>query len=117
VAEDAPHGDEEDRQAPTRRFERVPVSVPVVGWASQFMGTPLRGTVLYVSTGGLMVEFPVQVVRDSVLRLVFQTRQGPLEVDGRVVWTSVERGGIRHGLAFPEPQGAEFVDRVVGENR
>jgi len=69
----------------------------------------LRGMVRSVGPGGLMVEFPVAVVRDSILRLALQTGLGPLEVQGRVVWTAATGNTIRHGLAFPEPKSPDFT--------
>jgi hypothetical protein len=33
--------EQEDKQDQTRRFERVPVALPVLGWAPQFQGTAL----------------------------------------------------------------------------
>jgi hypothetical protein len=63
-----------------------------------------------------MLEFPVEVVRGSFLRVVLQTRQGPLEVEGEIVWTAFRGGVIRHGFTFPEPKGPDFVALVVGES-
>lgn len=59
--------------------------------------------------GGLMVEFSVVVVRGSLLRLAVQTGLGPVEVEGRVVWTAATRGIIRHGLVFSAPKGPDFA--------
>jgi hypothetical protein len=56
-----------------------------------------------------MVEIPVVVVRGSLLRLAVQTGLGPVEVEGRVVWTAATRGTIRHGLAFSAPKGPEVA--------
>ncbi len=101
---------------PERRFERILVSLPAIGWAPQFPGMEIRGVVLYIAAGGLMVEFPVEVVSGSTLRVLFQTRRGPREVEGKVVWTAVDRSTIRHGLSFPEPQGFEFLDEFFRED-
>lgn len=104
------------RPQPTRRgvsrrqFARIPVSLPVIGQAPQFREMVLRGMVRSVGPGGLMVEFPVVVVRDSVLRLALQTGLGPLEVEGRVMWTAATGNIVRHGLAFPEPKSPDFAD-------
>lgn len=92
-----------------RQFSRIPVSLPVIGQASQFGGTLLPGTVRSVGPGGLMVEFPVVVVRGSSLRVTVKTGLGPLELEGRVVWTAVSRDTICHGLAFPAPKGPDFA--------
>jgi hypothetical protein len=86
-----------------RRFERVPVALPVTAWAPQYQGAALTGTVRYLSEGGLMVEFPVELMRNSLVRLALPTRQGVLEVVGKVVWIASHGSVIRHGLAFPEP--------------
>jgi hypothetical protein len=118
VATTAPQeGEREEGQSETRRFEGVPVSLAVIGWAPQFLGTALQGMARYASEVGMMLEFPVEVVRGTVLRVVLQTPQGPLEVEGEIVWTSFHGRVIRHGLAFPEPKGPDFVDLVVGEKR
>ena len=100
-----------------RRFERVPVTLPVTGWTTQFQGTALPGTVRYLSEGGLMVEFPVELTRGSLVRLALPTRQGALEVEGTVVWIAFLGSVIQHGVAFLEPKGADFIKRVTGETR
>ncbi len=101
-----------------RRYVRLPVSLPVIGRAGQFPGEAIRGTIRNVSAGGVMAEFPVEMVPGSSMDLVLQTRWGPLEVEGRVVWTTVSAGRIRHGVAFPEPKGRDFaVDLFVAESR
>ena len=99
------------------RFEGAPVSLPVIGWASQFLGTALRGMVRYVGAAGMTLEFRVEVVHGTVLRVVIERPQGRLEVEGDIVWTSFHGDVIRHGLSFAEPKGPDFVDLVVGEKR
>ncbi len=65
-----------------------------------------------------MAEFPVQMVSGSTLGLTLQTPWGPLEVEGRVVWTAVAQGKVRHGVAFPEPKEQDFaVDLFVAGSR
>ncbi len=65
-----------------------------------------------------MAEFPVEMVPGSSMDLVLQTRWGPLEVEGTVVWASASEGKIFHGVAFPEPKGQDFaVDLFVAESR
>ncbi|MFI5341412.1 MAG: PilZ domain-containing protein [Candidatus Methylomirabilales bacterium] len=98
-----------------RRFDRARVALPVIGWAPQFLGTALQGVARHVGAGGMMVEFSVEVVRGTLLRVVLSTAQGPLEVEGEVVWTAGHKGVIRHGLAFPEPKESDFVALVVGK--
>lgn len=106
-----------DTYDPVRRFGRVPVNLPVTGWTQQFQGTALPGTVRYLSEGGVMVEFPVELLRGSLVRLALPTRQGVLEVEGKVVWIAAQGNLTQHGLAFLEPQGADFMKRVTGETR
>ena len=96
-----------------RRFDRVPVAMPVIGWAPQLLGTRLQGMARHVSAGGMMLEFPVELTRGTFLRVVLATVQGPLEVEGKVVWTGSHAGVIRHGLAFPEVKGSKFVEQVL----
>ena len=100
-----------------RRFERIPVSLPVIGWAPQYPGMALRGVVRYIAAGGLMVELPAEVVSGSTLRVRLQSRQGPREVEGKVVWTAINRAKVHHGLVFPEPQGPEFLEEFFREEK
>jgi hypothetical protein len=110
--------EDEARTRPTRRvtrrrrFVRVPVCLPVIGRAPQFQDMALHGTVRSVGPGGLMVEFPVAVVRGSMVRLALQTGLGTLEVEGRVAWTANNGDTIRHGLAFPEPKGLDLTTEL-----
>jgi hypothetical protein len=106
-----------DTYDPTRRFGRVPVALPVIGWAPQFQGTALSGVVLYLGEGGMMVEFPVQLTRGTSMRVFLPTFQGPVEVEGTVMWTASHGSVIRHGVAFPDPKGPDFIQRVLGEKR
>ena len=90
------------------QFARTPVSLPVTGRAPQLPGTRLRGIVRSLGIGSMLVEFPVEVLPGSLLRVTVQTALGPLELEGRVVWTTATGRVIRHGLAFPRaktPQG------------
>jgi hypothetical protein len=104
-----PQAQPKQRAVKRRHFARMPVALPVIGQAPQFREMPLPGVVRSVSPGGLMVEFPVIVVRGSLLRLAVQTGLGPVEMEGRVVWTTATRGTIRHGLAFPAPKSPDFA--------
>lgn len=117
AAAEARQGEPEEGRAGMQHFERVPVALPVLGWAPQFQGTALRGMARSVSAVGLVVEFPVEVVRGTVMRLALQTRRGPLELEGRIVCTALNEGVMRHNLVFPEPKGPDFVERIVGEGR
>ncbi len=106
-----------DTYDPTRRFGRVPVALPVTGWAPQVQEAALSGTVWYLGEGGLMVEFPVGLQRGTSVRLALPTLQGLMEVEGTVVWTTTHGSVIRHGVAFPKPQGPDFIHRVLGDKR
>ena len=65
-----------------------------------------------------MVELPVEVVPGSTLRVFLQTKRGPVEMEGKVVWTAAAKGATRHGLTFREPKGLSFIeDLVAGEIR
>jgi len=75
----------------------------------------LRGVVRYIAAGGLMVELPLEVVPGSTLRVLLQTRRGPREVEGRVVWSAATGGTVRHGLAFSEALGSEFLEEFFRE--
>ena len=96
----------------TRRFERLPVALPVTGLASQ---TGVSGKVSYLGEGGLMVEFPVELKRGTSIRMFLPTFQGLVDVEGTVVWTASQGSVIRHGVAFLEPKGADFIKLVTGE--
>lgn len=114
AATEARAGEPEGEAAAMPHFERVAVVLPVIGWAAQFHGTVLRGMARSVSAGGLVVEFPVEVVRGTVMRLTLQTRRGPLDVEGRIVRTALNGRVVRHELTFSQPKGPDFVARIVG---
>ncbi len=100
-----------------RRFARFPVSLPVIGQAPERNEEEFRGTLCDVGAGGMMMELPLEVVPGSEMRAVLQTRRGPVEVEGRVIWTRATGAGVRHGLAFPEPKDRDFaVDLFLAEN-
>jgi hypothetical protein len=102
----------------TRRFARFPISLRVTGRAGQSSKKPIQGVVRSIGAGGLMVEFPVQMVAGRAMGLVLQRRHGPLTVKGRVVWASPARRMVRHGFAFLEPQWPGFaMDLFLDENR
>ena len=101
-----------------RRFARFPISLPVIGRAGQSPKGSIEGTVRSIGAGGLMAEFPVQMVPGRAVGLVLQRRHGPLIVKGRVVWTSATEGTVRHGFAFLEPKWPGFaMDLFLDENR
>ena len=110
-----PVEEREGKHAEARRFDRLRVALPVVGRAPQFLDTALQGMARYVSEGGMMLEFPVEIVRGTLLRVTIPTAMGPLEVTGEVVWTTVHGGVVQHGLAFPEAKDPDFVVRVAGK--
>ena len=92
-----------------RRFVRFPVTLPLVVRAPQYPGKVLSGTVLDIGRGGVMADFPVELVPGSQLRLILQTRTGPLDRAGTVVWTKSVEGSVHHGIAFPEPEPRNFA--------
>jgi hypothetical protein len=51
------------------------------------------------------------------MRVFLPTFQGPVEVEGTVMWTDSHESVIRHGVAFPEPKGPDFIQRVLGDKR
>jgi CheY-like chemotaxis protein len=92
-----------------RRFVRFPVTLPLVARAPQYPGKVLSGTIRDIGRGGVLAEFPVEVVPGSQLRLILQTRTGPLDRQGTVVWTRSLEGLVQHGIAFPEPEPRNFA--------
>ena len=101
-----------------RRFARFPVSMPVIGRSGRSPKKSIQGVVRSVGAGGLMVEFPVQMLPGSSVGLVIRTRHGPLTLEGRVVWTSATGDTVRHGFAFLEPKWPGFaMDLFLDENR
>ncbi len=92
-----------------RRFGRLPVAMPVTGQAAQSGEPDLQGTARNVSGGGLMAEFPVQLVPESRVSLVLHPRKGPLPVKGHVVWADPPGNAVRHGIAFENPKGHDFA--------
>ncbi len=101
-----------------RRFARFPISLPVIGRTGPSSKKAIEGVVRSIGAGGLMAEFPVQMVPGSAVGLVLQRRHGPLTVKGRVVWTFATRGTVRHGFEFPEPLWPGFaMELFLDENR
>lgn len=102
----------------SRQYGRLPVALRAVGQTPQAGGGPLRGTVRTIGVGGLTVEFPGEVPPGSHLRVVIERQRGPLEVEGRVVWTAAVSDVVLHGLAFPTPKDPEFAaDLFIEEVR
>ena len=101
-----------------RRFLRLPIVLPVIGRTAPFGENQVRGVARNVGSGGMMVEFPVGLLPGSEILTELQTQRGPLELSGRVVWTSPTGNRIRHGMAFPEPKDQDFaVDLFLSEGR
>jgi CheY-like chemotaxis protein len=98
-------------QAPygTRRFPRLPVSLPVIGQVSEGGGLELPGTLHRAGEGGLEVEFPEAVAPGTPMRLLLKTQRGPIEVEGKIVNARVTGATVRHGLAFQEPKDFHFA--------
>ena len=101
-----------------RRYARFPISLPVIGRTGESSRKAVKGMVRSVGAGGLMAEFPVQMMPGRSVGLVLQRRHGPLTVRGRVVWAIPTRRSVRHGFAFLEPQWPGFaMDLFLDENR
>ncbi len=99
-----------------RRFPRFEVALPIVGRVPQFPKRDIHGTVRNIGRGGLMAEFPVELVSGSFVDLTLHTQNGLLEEAGRVVWVASTGGTVRHGLAFSEPKGRDYmVDLFLGQ--
>ncbi len=92
-----------------RRYARLDVSLPVSAWALERPGAELRGTLRRVAEGGLEVELPEAVPPGTVLRVLIQTRRGPVEAEGKVVFARAMGTAVRHGLAFSQPKDFHFV--------
>ncbi|MGE5850060.1 MAG: PilZ domain-containing protein [Candidatus Methylomirabilota bacterium] len=92
-----------------RRFIRLPVSLPVIGWVLDRSGLEIRGVTFRVGAGGLEVEFPQEIPPGSPLRVVLRTQRGPIELDCRVVFAIPTGTTVRHGLAFLEPKDPHFA--------
>jgi hypothetical protein len=101
-----------------RRFPRFEVALPVVGRVPQFPERDIHGTVRNIGRGGLMAEFPVELVSGSFVDLTLDTRNGLQEEAGRVVWVACAGATVRHGLAFSEPKGRDYMlDLFLGQLR
>ena len=96
-----------------RRFVRLPVAVDVTGTALQFPDRSLRGTVRDIGRGGLMAEFPVELVPGSLIQLSLSTPSGPVQDTGRVIWSARMAQLVRHGVAFPEVKARNFAASVT----
>ena len=118
----APVDDDQEGQAEInrarRRFARFSVSLPALVRASQLGEQAVPATVWTVSAGGLTMDLPVALATGTSVALVLQTRQGPLDLEGRIVWAHPTKDVVFHGLAFPEPKDQEFaLDLFLSENR
>ncbi len=94
--------------ASQRRFPRVAITCPVLARVPQFPGRALRGIVRNISRGGLLAEFPVELVLGSRVELTLATPQGPHPETGRVAWAIASGDTVRHGIGFLEPKGPSF---------
>ncbi len=92
-----------------RRFIRLPVSLPVIGWVPDRSGLELRGIALRVGAGGLEVEFPQAISPGSTLQVVLKTQRDPIEAGCRVIFAIKTGTTVRHGLAFLEPKDPNFA--------
>ena len=95
-----------------RRFVRLPVDVAVTGQALQFPDRSLRGTVRDIGRGGLMAEFPVELVPGSQIQLSLSMPSGPIQDTGQVIWAAKIAQFVRHGVAFPEVKPRDFAAAV-----
>ncbi len=96
-----------------RRFPRVAITCPVLARVPQFPGRDLRGIVRNVSRGGLLAEFPVELVLGSRVELTLETPQGPHPETGRVVRAIASGDVVRHGIAFLQPKGPGFRPELL----
>ena len=77
-----------------RRFIRLPVSLPVIGWLPDRSGLELRGIALRVGAGGIEVEFSQAIPPGSTLQVVLKTQRDPIEAGCRVVFARSSREEI-----------------------
>ncbi len=98
-----------DASQEKRRFLRFPVALPVIAVAPHWPPNDLQGMVRNVGAGGLMAEFPLQMIQGSTVDLLLQTRRGLVNVAARIVWTAPSNGMVRHGCAFPVPKDESFA--------
>jgi hypothetical protein len=100
-----------------RRFIRLPLSLPVIGRLPGWAGLEIRGISQRVGAGGLEVDFPQVIMPGSTLRVVLETRQGPIQEQCRVVFANKTATAVRHGLAFLETKDHNFaMDLFFREN-
>ena len=92
-----------------RRFFRLPVPLGVMVKVPGGSGQELLGSAQNISAGGLMADFPIEFSSGSLIRIILNTRRGPIEVDCRVTWTAPSGGNVRHGLAFLETKERDFA--------
>jgi len=101
-----------------RRFFRLPVPLAVVARVPEGSGQEVLGSAQNISAGGLMADFPIEIPSGSLIRIILNTRRGPIEADCRVTWTAPTGGNIRHGLAFLETKERDFaLNLYFEENR
>jgi len=84
---------------------RLAMDLPVTCRVKNAGGPPLKGQTGEISRGGMQLRLPRAIVPGSVLELTLHSSNGPLALEGAIVWTqaSEERKPdelIDHGLRF-----------------
>jgi len=84
---------------------RVPLEISVTCTPTGRKGSTFRGLTGDISRGGLLLLLPEVVSPDSTLNVTLHTPNGPLTVEGAVVWVEPPGGRavgppFRHGFRF-----------------
>lgn len=99
------------RAGEKRRHIRFPVEMPVhvIPAPSLLASKEQRGMVLNLSAGGLMFDAPGPIRAGSRVRLILDTTQGPVTLEGRIVWVRHVKDGVHHGVEFVDEQSRGFA--------
>jgi hypothetical protein len=84
---------------------RLAMNLPVTCRPKKMNGPPLKGQTAEVSRGGMLLRLPEETTPGTVLDLTIHSGNGPLALEGAIVWTQApeERQPgqlIDHGVRF-----------------
>jgi len=89
-----------------RRFPRYPIQLPFLYQSAGGGMTRMEaGWTRSVAEGGATLELSARLPPETPLWMRLQTKSGPIEMEGRIVWVAgrgPEEGGVIHGVAFTQ---------------
>ncbi len=91
--------------SPPQAGIRWPLELDVTCRSKGMTGTPLQGWTGNISRTGLLLNLPQELQCGTMLELTLQTAEGPVTVEGAVVWVEKSEGRkstewVGHGVRF-----------------